>query len=125
MAAEPFFDVPLNLPHATTIALRLVTQLERLTSDEPTLDLADRLIGVLAPWQVADANPPPGEAKPVVDECAALARAIVVECERLSVRDDRLGQMARNLFECLELGAEGAEISLRAGENPDSLMRPR
>ena len=27
-------------------------------------------------------------------------------------------------FECLELGEEGAEISLRAGEDPNSIQRP-
>ena len=40
------------------------------------------------------------------------------------VTSDRLGQLVRNYFECLELGAEGAEISLRAGEDPRSLQRP-
>jgi hypothetical protein len=44
--------------------------------------------------------------------------------ERDGIADDRLGQAVRNLFECLELGEEGAEISLRAGENPDSALRP-
>jgi hypothetical protein len=37
---------------------------------------------------------------------------------------DRLGQCVRNFFECLELGREGAAISLRAGENPRSMQRP-
>jgi hypothetical protein len=44
--------------------------------------------------------------------------------EALGVGEDRLGQNVRNLFECLGLGQEGAEISLRAGEDPRSLMRP-
>jgi hypothetical protein len=118
-----FFDVPLNLPHATTIAIRLVHHLERLTSDEPILELADRLVLLLAPWQVQDRNPRPEE-RGVVDEAAKLGRELVGECVRLSLKDDRLGQAVRNLFECLELGKEGAELSLRAGENPSSLLRP-
>src|SRR5580658_8206774 len=77
------FDVPLNLPHATTVALRLVHHLERLTTDEPILELADRLVGLLAPWQVEDRNPRPEE-RGVIDEVAQLGRALVGECERLS-----------------------------------------
>ena len=46
------------------------------------------------------------------------------EIERLKLGSDRLGQHVRNLFECLELGEEGAQISLRAGENPNSVQRP-
>jgi hypothetical protein len=118
-----FFDVPLNLPHATTIALRIVHHLERLTKDEPILDLADKLVLVLAPWQVEDRNPRPEE-RGIIDEVARMGRELVAECERLSLKDDRLGQAVRNLFECLELGREGAVLSLRAGENPSSLLRP-
>ena len=46
------------------------------------------------------------------------------EIEKAGAGADRLGQQVRNLFECLELGEEGAAISLRAGENPRSLLRP-
>jgi hypothetical protein len=63
-------------------------------------------------------------AKVVIAEVVALARKMVDAFERDGIADDRLGQAVRNLFECLELGAEGAEISLRAGENPDSALRP-
>ncbi len=46
------------------------------------------------------------------------------ELERAHLGSDLLGQLVRNYFECLELGEEGSEISLRAGENPKSLQRP-
>jgi hypothetical protein len=53
-----------------------------------------------------------------------LGRQLVDAMEAARLGGDRLGQLVRNLFECLELGKEGAEISLRAGENPGSLQRP-
>lgn len=60
----------------------------------------------------------------MVEEAAVLGRALVDVFEQSHVADDRLGQCVRNLFECLGWGREGAEISLRAGENPRSLQRP-
>ena len=58
------------------------------------------------------------------DEAAAIGRELVDAVVASQLTSDRLGQLVRNLFECLELGAEGAQISLAAGENPDSLQRP-
>jgi len=48
----------------------------------------------------------------------------VGEIEAAGYQGDRLGQSVRNLFECLGLAEEGAELSLRCGERPDSLLRP-
>ena len=48
----------------------------------------------------------------------------LADIERLHIGDDRLGQAVRNFFECLGLGVEGARLSLLAGENPDSALRP-
>ena len=56
---------------------------------------------------------------------AASGRKLVEEIERMGIGEDRLGQAVRNLFECLGFAEEGAAISLRAGEDPNSLMRPR
>jgi hypothetical protein len=50
---------------------------------------------------------------------------VVDDIEKSGVGYDRLGQAVRNLFECLSMGEEGSRISLRAGENPGSTMRPR
>ena len=69
-------------------------------------------------------DPSDDETREVVEESAVIARQIVDEIEQLQVGEDRLGQLIRNLFECMGLGKEGAEISLRAGENPGSLLRP-
>jgi hypothetical protein len=127
--AIPHFRVPLNLNHAATLSTRIEYHVKRLKSvraenlDKAAL-LAALLVQHLKPYSFSEENPAPAEAKPVVDEAAQQARDFVAEIERLGVGDDRLGQSVRNLFECLELGEEGAMISLRAGENPDSALRP-
>ena len=124
----PHFHVPLNLKHAATISKRIVFHVQRLKSIraqnlDKALLLASVLNDELRPYGFSDDNPPPDEAKHVIDSAAKQARELVAEIERLNAGDDRLGQAVRNLFECLELGEEGAAISLRAGENPDSALR--
>ena len=122
------FDIPLDLPHAGRIADRIVALLEKHTEemglDVPeVMDIADRLSSYL--FRNAggiDDNPP--NANEVRDQAAMLGRQLVDAMEAAHLTGDRLGQLVRNLFECLELGKEGAEISLRAGENPKSLQRP-
>lgn len=69
-------------------------------------------------------DPPPAEATAAAGSAARVARRLVDEIERAAYRDDRLGQCVRNLFECLGLAEEGAELSLRCGERPDSPLRP-
>ncbi|MDB6128511.1 MAG: hypothetical protein JWM35_2407 [Verrucomicrobia bacterium] len=85
---------------------------------------ADRLVAVLQPYSESDENPRPDLAARVRDQAATLGRQLVAQIERDKLGHDRLGQCVRNLFECLELGREGAEISLRAGEDPRSFQRP-
>ena len=82
------------------------------------------LVELLDPVLDTGENPPGGAALLLRDRAAALGRTLVDHVERADVGHDRLGQCVRNLFECLELGAEGAEISLRAGEDPKSMQRP-
>lgn len=123
------FDIPLDLPHAGRIAERILTlleaHLEELELDAPDLmDAAERLSGALFRFVDEDENPPEREAAAARDRAADLARKLVDELEATHIAGDRLGQLVRNLFECLELGEEGAQISLRAGENPNSLQRP-
>lgn len=123
------FQIPLDLPHAGRLADRLVTLLSRhfeeLELDCPdVMDAAERLQSFLVPFTEMDENPPEVEGLIARDEAAELGRALVAQLEAANVRGDRLGQLVRNLFECLELGEEGAAISLRAGENPASLQRP-
>lgn len=125
----PHFEIPLNLPHAATIAGRIGYHVARAAQPpaencRTLFELVGALSELLNPFGVSGENPPEPEASRVRDEAARLGRAIVDEIEDLSLGGDRLGQSIRNLFECLELGEEGAWISLRAGENPDSLQRP-
>jgi hypothetical protein len=121
------FDIPLDIPHAGRLADRILNLLERQVEENGShanavLDAAEGLAKFLFDYAQDDDNPP--DAEVIRDEAAALARMLVDEMERANVRGDRVGQYIRNLFECLELGEEGAEISLRAGENPESLQRP-
>jgi len=117
------FNLPLNLPHAATIAHRILYYV-RNGGPAAALARAGELIELLEPWRDREENGPDDEAERVRQAAAALGRRIVEGVEGSSCRSDRLGQAVRNLFECLALGAEGSAISLRAGENPNSTLRP-
>ncbi|HEX8616438.1 MAG TPA: hypothetical protein VF911_02525 [Thermoanaerobaculia bacterium] len=123
------YDLPLDLPHAGRVAGRILELLERHCEehgiDAPDVfDPAERLDAMLFIYVERDENPPDVEGRAAREKAAALARQLVAALEAADIRGDRLGQYVRNLFECLELGEEGAQISLRAGENPDSVQRP-
>lgn len=121
----PFFQVALNLPHAGRIARRILPLLPAETATEtPLRKTALSLEALLAPYLELDDNPGGTIALRVRDQAALLGRRLVDQIEREQAGHDRLGQCVRNLFECLELGQEGAAISLRAGENPKSFQRP-
>jgi hypothetical protein len=123
----PHFQIPLDLPHAGRIADRILALLERhleekrVEADE-VLGTAERLSNLLFRYTASDDNPP--DALRIRDEAAGIGRQLVDAVEAAHITGDRLGQLVRNLFECLELGEEGSSISLRAGENPYSLQRP-
>ena len=126
---RPFFNVALNLPHAGRIARRIVHLLPDRTSDlgveaHAALRVAEELLELLDPCLEADENPAPAISARLQSRAAGLGRKLVDHIERGKFGHDRLGQCVRNLFECLELGREGADISLRAGENPRSMQRP-
>ncbi|MCC6546041.1 hypothetical protein IT570_02645 [Candidatus Sumerlaeota bacterium] len=125
----PYFNIPLDLPHAGTVSIRIAQTLERngafRKEDTDTLkSLVVTLVQMLAPYKEEGENPRQDRAIIARDNAAKIARQIVDEIERTHSQDDRVGQCVRNLFECLELGEEGAAISLRAGENPKSPQRP-
>jgi hypothetical protein len=127
--STPFFQVALNLPHAGRVARRillLISELPRTkhVSLDGVLAVATKLEGILVSYLNLEDNPPALIAARVRQEAAALGRKLVDEIEAAGVGHDRLGQCVRNLFECLELGREGASISLRAGEDPKSFQRP-
>ena len=123
------FDIPLDLPHAGRLADRILNLLERHCEEqgvdaEEALDTAERMSNLLFRYSANDENPAGEEADAVREEAAILGRQLVDHLEADNIKGDRLGQYVRNFFECLELGEEGAQISLRAGENPNSLQRP-
>ncbi len=120
-----FFKIPLNLPHAATISVRILYHLRQGRPAPRAIEEGGELGALLDPYRERDGNGEEAEARRVTAEAAGLGRAIVAEIEKAGAGTDRLGQQVRNLFECLELGEEGAQISLRAGENPDSLLRPK
>ena len=118
------FNLPLNLPHAATIAGRIVYHLRNVCADPDPLGRATRLVVLLEPWRDLEENGPAEAAEKARQEAASLGRALVDDIEKGRYGGDRLGQALRNLFECLAMGAEGAALSLRAGENPNSTLRP-
>jgi len=116
----------INLPHANTVLNRLVWRLTREPhptpfDESPLPELLAELDRLLRPF-VED--PPAAVAVPAADKAALVARQLVVEIELAGCGSDRVGQCVRNLFECFGLAEEGAELSLRCGENPDSPLRP-
>jgi hypothetical protein len=122
------FDVIRNLPHAATIARRIEGRLRAARLEDPAegealFEALAELRDLLDPYDGGN-DPPESEGDEAARESAEIARRLVDEVERLGLGEDRLGQAVRNLFECLGMGKEGAEISLRAGEDPRSLMRP-
>ena len=126
-ALVAYFDIPLDLPHAGRLADRIATLIERHADEmglgvPDIIDRAEKLSAYLFRNGGGDDNPP--DALAVRDQAATMARELVDALEPTQLKGDRIGQLIRNLFECLELGKEGAELSLRAGENPNSLQRP-
>lgn len=116
------FQLALDLPHAATVAGRIRRVL--VAVDRSLLRLAAELCEVLHDSHERGENPPQPLAFEIRDQAAALGRRLVDEIESRQLQSDRLGQSVRNLFECLTYGEEGARLSLRAGESPDSLQRP-
>ena len=116
----------INLPHALTIVGRLVYHLRYQTQPTPFEQTQVReLLAVLDELVRPYPTDPPAEiAVRVANKAAEPARRLVGECVRGGYRGDRLGQCVRNLFECLGLAEEGAALSLKCGERPDSLLRP-
>jgi hypothetical protein len=121
--------VALNLPHAGRVARRIDSLLSAETGGDPmkldaTMATVAEIRGLLEPIIEIDDNPAPPIALELRDRAAVLGRRLVQQIELGDLGHDRLGQCVRNFFECLELGPEGADISLRAGENPKSMQRP-
>jgi hypothetical protein len=120
--------VRINLPHARTIVDRIGRTLEALGGFGQEANGGAQSLG--AAWADLERNLRPFDADPVAeealraaDEAAARGRVLVDTISATHCLSDRLGQHVRNLFECLGLPEEGAELSLRCGERPDSPLR--
>jgi hypothetical protein len=118
----------INLPHARTVAARIERTLEALGAfgegrNGGAFALREALRAVERGLMPYEEDPPMAEALLAADDAAVLARALVEEIVTSDTRSDRLGQHVRNLFECLGLAEEGAALSLRCGERPDSPLR--
>jgi hypothetical protein len=120
--------VNINLPHARTVAMRVGGGLEALGAFgesesggarllHTALDELDRSL------RDFDDDPPLAAALAAADDIAERARAVVDAILETPLRNDRLGQHIRNLFECLGLAEEGRTLSLLCGERPDSALR--
>lgn len=120
--------VHINLPHARTIAQRISRVLEAIgafgeASNGGALALRAACEDLDAELRGFDEDPPFEKALAAADGAAVRGRALVAAILETPHRNDRLGQLVRNLFECLGLKEEGARVSLRCGERPDSPLR--
>ena len=120
--------VHVNLPHARTIVSRLGRTLEALgafgeTGNGGALALLATYDALETAVRDFDEDPPIDDALRAADDVATRGRALVEAILATSCRGDRLGQSVRNLFECLGLPEEGANLALRCGERPDSPLR--
>jgi hypothetical protein len=120
--------VRINLPHARTIVERIGRTLDVLggfghETNGGAQTLSDALAGLAGSLRSFDEDPVAEEALRAADLAAAQGRALVDAIAAARCKSDRLGQHVRNLFECLGLPEEGALLSLRCGERPDSPLR--
>ena len=120
--------VRINLPHARTLVDRLGRSLENLgafgeAGNGGALGLHRSYQALEQEVRPFDDDPRQDEALSAADAVAARVREVVRHVLETPVRGDRLGQIVRNLFECLGLPEEGATVSLQCGERPDSPLR--
>ncbi|HEX6738596.1 MAG TPA: hypothetical protein VF310_10005 [Vicinamibacteria bacterium] len=128
--------VHLNLPHARTLIQRIGRSLEALGAfgeSRGVISASSGLGGAAGLHQAYeelerearpfDDDPPFEQALAAADAIAVKGRALVAAIVVTPARGDRLGQSVRNLFECLGLADEGAQLSVKCGERPDSPLR--
>jgi hypothetical protein len=120
--------VLVNLPHSRTIVARLGRTLQALGAfgvegNGAASDLRSAYETLEAAVDGFDEDPPLEEALRSADAVAEHGRALVAALLETPVRNDRLGQWVRNLFECLGLAEEGARLSLQCGERSESPLR--
>jgi hypothetical protein len=120
--------VLINLPHARTIVQRIERSLQNLGAfhegdNGGAIALREAIEVLERHLSRFHDDPPFDDAINAADDAAERARALVAAILATSARGDRLGQCVRNLFECLGLADEGAELALDCGERPNSPLR--
>ncbi len=120
--------VRVNLPHSRTIIQRIARSLEVLGAfgeegDGGAIALHVACEALKEEAEPFEEDPRFEDALRAADSVAEKARGLVAAILGTSVRGDRLGQLVRNLFECLGLPEEGATLSIECGERPDSPLR--
>jgi hypothetical protein len=120
--------VRINLPHARTIVRRIARTLDALggfghEGNGQAHALSEALAGLDGALRPYDTDPSGDEALQAADAAAEKGRSLVGAILSSVCRSDRLGQHVRNLFECLGLNEEGAELALQCGERADSPLR--
>lgn len=120
--------VHINLPHARTLIQRIGRSLDVLDAfgegaNGGASALHEAFQGLEASARPFDDDPPLEQALLAADAVAVRGRAMIALILKTPARSDRLGQLVRNLFECLGLPEEGATLSLQCGERPDSPLR--
>jgi len=120
--------VHVNLPHSRAIIQRIARSLEALgafgeVGNGGAITLHTACEALKQEAEPFDEDPRFEDALGAADRIATKARELVSAILATPVRGDRLGQLVRNLFECLGLPEEGATLSLECGEHPDSPMR--
>jgi hypothetical protein len=117
----------INLPHARTLVERIGRSLDALEAFGSPGNgggaLRDAFEALGREAEPHDEDPPGPQALAAADRLAERGRALVAQIVATPTRGDRLGQLVRNLFECLGLKEEGAELGLQCGERPDSPLR--
>lgn len=120
--------VRINLPHSRTIIQRIARSLEALGAfgedgDGGAIALHAACEALKDEAEPFDEDPAFEDALRAGDRIAEKARGLVAAILGSAARGDRLGQLVRNLFECLGLPEEGAALALECGERPDSPLR--
>lgn len=117
---DRYFNLPVDLEHAMTVAERIERLLLELDR-RPALSLKSARSLQAEILRALSTNPDESAGiESITDRARALALAIRVD----EVQSDRIGQRVRNLFELIGLGKEGTMRGLECGEDPDSLQRP-
>jgi hypothetical protein len=120
--------VRINLPHSRTIIQRIARSLEALGAfgeegDGGAVALHAACEALKEEAEPFDEDPAFEDTLRAGDRIAEKARGLVSAVLGTTARGDRLGQLVRNLFECLGLPEEGAALALDCGERPDSPLR--